>query len=44
MLIKNLKSTFIITGLNTDFNFINLIQSDLEFKMSQIKRGFQCKL
>lgn len=38
---KNLKiNTFIITGLNTDFNFINLIQSDLEFKMSQQKEDF----
>lgn len=33
-------NTFIITGLNTDFNLLNQIQSDLDFKMSQQKEDF----
>lgn len=38
---KNLKiNTFIISGLSTDFNFLNQIQSDLDFKMSQQKEDF----
>lgn len=38
---KDLKiNTFIISGLSTDFNFLNQIQSDLDFKMSQQKEDF----
>jgi hypothetical protein len=35
-------NTFIITGNNTDFNFLNQQQNDLSFKMSGQKRLFVC--
>lgn len=38
---KNLKiNTFIITGNNTDFNFLNQQQNDLSFKMSSQKEDY----
>ena len=33
-------NTFIITGTNTDFNFLNQVQSNLEFKMSSQKEDY----
>ena len=38
---KNLKiNTFIITGMSTDFNFLNQMQSDLEFRLTNKKEDF----
>ena len=38
---KNLKiNTFIVTGMATDFNFINQMQSDLQFKLTNKKEDF----
>ncbi len=38
---KNLKiNTFIITGMSTDFNLLNQIQSDLDFKLTNKKEDF----
>ena len=38
---KNLKiNTFIITGMATDFNLLNQMQSDLEFKLTNKKEDF----
>ena len=33
-------NTFIITGTHTDFNFLNQVQSNLEFKMSSQKEDY----
>ncbi|RXR19004.1 VWA domain-containing protein [Flavobacterium amnicola] len=33
-------NTFVITGLNTDFNLLNLSQDDFEFKMSSQKEDY----
>ena len=38
---KNLKiNTFIVTGMATDFNFLNQMQSDLQFKLTNKKEDF----
>ena len=38
---KNLRiNTFIITGMSTDFNLLNQMQSDLEFKLTNKKEDF----
>ena len=38
---KNLKiNTFIVTGMATDFNLLNQIQSDLDFKLTNKKEDF----
>ena len=38
---KNLKTnTFIVTGMATDFNFLNQMQSDLVFKLTNKKEDF----
>lgn len=38
---KNLKiNTFIVTGMATDYNLLNQMQSDLEFKLSNKKENF----
>ena len=38
---KNLRiNTFIITGMATDFNLLNQVQSDLDFKMTNKKEDF----
>lgn len=38
---KNLKiNTFIITGMSTDFNLLNQIQSDLEFRLTNKEENF----
>ena len=38
---KNLKiNTFIITGMSTDFNLLNQMQSDLDFKLTNKKEDF----
>ena len=38
---KNLRiNTFVITGMSTDFNLLNQMQSDLEFKLTNKKEDF----
>jgi len=38
---KNLRiNTFIVTGMSTDFNLLNQVQSDLEFKLTNKKEDF----
>ena len=38
---KNLRiNTFIVTGMSTDFNLLNQMQSDLEFKLTNKKEDF----
>ena len=38
---KNLKiNSFIVTGMATDFNFLNQMQSDLQFKLTNKKEDF----
>ena len=38
---KNLRiNTFIITGMSTDFNLLNQMQSDLEFRLTNKKEDF----
>ena len=42
---KNLRiNTFIITGMSTDFNLLNQMQSDLEFKLTNKKEDFTSSL
>lgn len=38
---KNLRiNTFVVTGMSTDFNLLNQMQSDLEFKLTNKKEDF----
>lgn len=42
---KNLRiNTFIITGMSTDFNLLNQMQSDLDFKLTNKKEDFTSSL